>query len=235
MDDHTFEGQWVQTQERLGQQERRSTPPRLSASGMQVTNWDDAQAQGFYYSAAGALNAPNLSGVFTGMVQRTPSRIVQEVSDTTTIAGAVVKTWRRVYAGSSWGPWIELSSQFPASGISAAAGFGIYFNHPSGTPAGAPTLLVSNGMASLRATLRNESGSPISVSAGRTLATGLVASAIDDFGLTAYSVMVSFPGPLRTEFGVVVRSSGALVARGPAYSIPAGDMFEVVGVYPVAG
>lgn len=83
-------------------------PDRLGPTGAEVTDWNLAVQPGFYWSNPGALNAPSGDG-FVGEVfvvggGTFAGRIVQELRSPTDGATGRI-TVRRIYNGTTWGPW----------------------------------------------------------------------------------------------------------------------------------
>lgn len=86
-------------------------PDRLSSRGQQVTDWDDALAAGFYWSAE-AANQPSYPGSggggiwFQGVVTVNNSgsgRILQELRESNTTRLSV--SYQRYWNGASWSAW----------------------------------------------------------------------------------------------------------------------------------
>lgn len=84
-------------------------PDRLSPTGAEVTDWNDATSVGFYWSENTAANAP-FADRFLGQVfvmggdGPIAGRLVQELQiPTTGVQGRMV--WRRYFSGGAWTAW----------------------------------------------------------------------------------------------------------------------------------
>jgi len=87
-------------------------PDRLAPNGEQVTDWNTALAAGFYWSED-AANGPR-TGALVGVVRVVgggtyQGRLVQEVSIPTGVAAQYPMTWRRVWTGTGWTAWAQLT------------------------------------------------------------------------------------------------------------------------------
>lgn len=111
--DKSFEGMLRDGDRQITELQRRlaragALPDRLGPTGAEVTDWNLAVQPGFYWSNPGALNAPSGDG-FVGEVfvvggGTFAGRIVQELRIPTN--GATGRTTvRRIYDGTTWGPW----------------------------------------------------------------------------------------------------------------------------------
>lgn len=121
----------------VSRDEYATTLAKLAGTG--VSDWDQAVVPGFYWSDASAANRPSGVGwavgivkVFNGIV---PARIVQEVSDPSTTASQMTRTWRRVFNNTSgtWGSWVEV---FPVATVPLTVGNASPLYSPSATREG---------------------------------------------------------------------------------------------------
>ena len=98
-------------------------PPRLTPTGAEVTDWNDATAVGFYWCENTAANSPYpdrfLGQVFVmGGDGPLAGRIVQEVRiPTTGVQGQA--TWRRFYSG-TWSAWSMLNTKMTGTAAQRA-------------------------------------------------------------------------------------------------------------------
>lgn len=106
-----------------------SLPPRLSDTGQQVMDWNDAESVGFYWSDPTALNVPPssptqlLGTVTAGLISGVPV-IIQELSragDSQTVkwsryrnSSGVWASWVPAYGGDTG--WVDLSSYSLSAG-----------------------------------------------------------------------------------------------------------------------
>lgn len=85
-------------------------PGRLSPDGLEVIDWNEATAAGFYWSHVGALNNPT-GDIAVGQVlvkaDAPNPRIMQVVYFPSTNADELRRTWRRVSTddGATWSAW----------------------------------------------------------------------------------------------------------------------------------
>lgn len=110
--DKSFGGQFGDVLDRVSRLERRRLPLRLSPSGQEVTDWNDAIDPGFYWAQGTALNSPSNGGaahqgIVTVGVAGVEPRIIQEVK-----AGwgdsRITETFRRRFNGTAWGSWYQV-------------------------------------------------------------------------------------------------------------------------------
>lgn len=99
------------TDQRIELLERRlgALPDRLSSTGQQVTDWDDAMAAGNYWSETSALNNP-IGNIASGRVRvwdGSTKRITQEIGIPSTFAVNIGAWWQRTWVDTTgWGPWV---------------------------------------------------------------------------------------------------------------------------------
>jgi hypothetical protein len=107
-----LEGVLVDIRERLDLLERRGSVQRLGARGLQVADWNDAQASGFYWSE-NALNQGTGTGLFagvvsvhgkTGNVRQLGWRIYADASVPD------LRVWERNLVSGVWHPWTMTSN-----------------------------------------------------------------------------------------------------------------------------
>lgn len=107
-------------------------PQRLAVTGRQVTDWNQATEPGWYWSDAGATNAPN-AGAFVGEVKVSggafAGRLVQEASLPSMTLQDMRRTWRRVrQENGTWSAWVPVTgprhAEFAASFTLATGGTG---------------------------------------------------------------------------------------------------------------
>src|SRR5690349_13070961 len=99
-----FMGRQLDTDERLTGVERRlarALPARLSSTGEEVTDWNNATKPGFYWSSTSALNNPTgniaVGHVYVNGDPINP-RVMQVVYYPSTGDSNLRKEWRRVQA-----------------------------------------------------------------------------------------------------------------------------------------
>lgn len=89
----------------------RILPGRLGPQGVEITDWDDATAVGFYWGRPSIPNSPEMStSSFSGVVyydgNPTPTRLMQEAwVITDPVSGRGSLTWRRVHVNGAWTAW----------------------------------------------------------------------------------------------------------------------------------
>lgn len=82
-------------------------PPRLQQTGEQVADWNDAVQVGFYSAPASASHAPEaLALVGRVFYEGVTGAIAQEVFSPSAEPSLRGLSWRRVYSGGAWSPWL---------------------------------------------------------------------------------------------------------------------------------
>lgn len=84
-----------------------AVPARLAKFATQVTDWNLAVTNGWFYSVSGAANSPT-TGNFIGQVVATGTAVTQEIWAYTSDTGLDTKTYRRDYTATVWATWDKL-------------------------------------------------------------------------------------------------------------------------------
>lgn len=103
-----------------------SIPDRLSTTGREITDWDDATETGFYWGIAAANSPARVSGAgtpswFMGVVTVHPgagaARISQELREA--YGTLQTTTYRRYWNGLTWSAWKPSSDWLPPGTVTA--------------------------------------------------------------------------------------------------------------------
>jgi hypothetical protein len=82
-------------------------PSRLSSTSSQVTNWDTAMTNGWYYGTNTATNGPT-AAYYLGHVVATGTSVTQRAWEYLADSATDTKTWQRDYQSSAWTAWYRI-------------------------------------------------------------------------------------------------------------------------------
>lgn len=226
---------WMrQKNKEIGRLQRRGLPQRLSATGMQVTDWNDAVNAGFYWSEGSALNNP-VGNIAVGRVLVKPTgvnpRVFQEVYFPSSTDRARKVTYRRVLAIDTgiWSGWSVSGDDtgWVSSGVFASA---------SGWTVNSQSARIKDGMVIIRyleatrATAINGVGGDIANSTICTITDSRFVPQQNMGGLSAAASGRLLAATASATGSIVVTAVAAGLTDNTGV-VPAGSTWSISGYY----
>lgn len=200
--------------------------PFFGPGAIAISDWNDAMTPAvFYIGNAGTSNAPASVGGYSGLVVGDPTveggartQIVWRITTNNTLN----EQWQRIYDGSDWGDWVQITGRTTATtGVSAASGGTITSVNFS----------KSNGMV----TVRIAGTMPSAFASGGDVGNTTVGTITDTrFSPATGSNWGLSSGDVGTLLNGCVTTTGTFQVCSTVTAMAKGDSFSLCGTYPAA-